>query len=237
MTSPPASLKPSEVCSERTRTRWGLWRKQSVWLPTFRGGLLLVLSGVILGVAFLRVLHPFFAITDRVPATLLVVEGWGADYMMETAARETSSGGYQHVITTGGPLERIPALPGMTNYAQVAFEALKGLGVPTHQLIAVPSLERYRNRTFGSALALRNYARTHGLPLTSVNVLTLDVHARRSRLCFQRALGPEVQVGIIALEPREYDPDRWWRFSEGVKSMISELIAYPYAWLSLDYGG
>jgi hypothetical protein len=49
-------------------------------------------------------------------------------------------------------------------------------------------------------------------------------------------LGREVQVGVIAVEPREYDPKRWWRYSEGVKSMISELIALPYAWLSLDYG-
>jgi hypothetical protein len=34
---------------------------------------------------------------------------------------------------------------------------------------------------------------------------------------------------VIAVEDREYDPARWWRYSEGVKEVISEGAGYLYA--------
>lgn len=213
-----------------------LWKERTIRLPTLQGCLLLAVLLLGTGYGLLRTLHPFFAVTDRLPAPHLVVEGWGADFLMEQAAAEATNGGYRHIFVTGGPMQRSADLPGYDSFAEVGYGALKRLGVPPHQLTAVPSWERYRNRTYSAAVALREYARTNGIELKVVNVLTLDVHSRRSRLAFQRALGRDVQVGVIAIGPREYDPKRWWRYSEGVKSMISELIALPYAWLSLDYG-
>jgi hypothetical protein len=59
-------------------------------------------------------------------------------------------------------------------------------------------------------------------------VLTEDVHARRSQLLFAKALGPEISVGIIAVPNPDYDARRWWRYSEGVKDVISETAAYLY---------
>ena len=213
-----------------------LWKERTVRLPTVQGCLLLGTLLLGTGFLFVRNVHPFLALTDRIEAPNLVVEGWGADFMMEEAAAEATNGGYRHIFVTGGPMARSADLPGYTSFADVGYGALKRLGVPTNQLTSVPSLERYRHRTYSAAVALREYARTNGIELKAVNVLTLDVHSRRSRLAFQRALGREVQVGVIAVEPREYEPKCWWRYSEGVKSMISELIALPYAWLSLDYG-
>jgi hypothetical protein len=61
------------------------------------------------------------------------------------------------------------------------------------------------------------------------NVLTEDVHARRTRLLFQEAFGRDVKVGIIALPDPDYDPKRWWRYSEGVREVLGEGIAYLYA--------
>ena len=34
---------------------------------------------------------------------------------------------------------------------------------------------------------------------------------------------------LISIQNREYDPDRWWESSEGVKETISEALAYCYA--------
>ena len=59
--------------------------------------------------------------------------------------------------------------------------------------------------------------------------MTEGPHARRSRLLFQRALGPQTAVGIIAIQPRDYQPTRWWRYSSGVRNVTSEFIAYFYA--------
>ena len=62
-----------------------------------------------------------------------------------------------------------------------------------------------------------------------INVVTEDVHARRTRLLFQEALGPDVKVGIIAVPSPEYEARHWWRYSEGVREVIGESIAYVYA--------
>ena len=48
-------------------------------------------------------------------------------------------------------------------------------------------------------------------------------------MLFQRALGREVSVGIIACVDVSYDAKRWWASSEGIRVTLSELFAYPYS--------
>jgi len=67
-----------------------------------------------------------------------------------------------------------------------------------------------------------------GLNEASIDVVSLGVHARRSWLLFEKVFS-SVDVGIIAIRPNSYDTSRWWLFSEGVRSVISESIAYLYA--------
>ena len=40
--------------------------------------------------------------------------------------------------------------------------------------------------------------------------------------------GADVKVGIIAARDPDYDPARWWRYSEGVRDVMGEVIAYLY---------
>ena len=49
------------------------------------------------------------------------------------------------------------------------------------------------------------------------------------RLLFQKALGDGIKVGIIAVPNPDYDPKYWWRYSDGVREVIGESIAYIYA--------
>ena len=42
------------------------------------------------------------------------------------------------------------------------------------------------------------------------------------------ALGANVAVGVISVPDRGYDPNRWWRYSQGVKTVINEVIGYIY---------
>jgi hypothetical protein len=41
-------------------------------------------------------------------------------------------------------------------------------------------------------------------------------------------LGDKFEVGIISVPNTEYDAAHWWRYSEGVKEIISEGAAYLY---------
>lgn len=215
----PAHLSACPRCRRR-------FRRQIAWLLFWGLG--------VIGVAV--TIHPFLAVSHRVPATVLVVEGWLPDYAIEAGMAEFKAGGYQHIYTTGGPLEKGGLLAAYGSHAGVGAGVLLSLGQPTNQVTAVASGIRYRNRTLASAQALRDYFVAQGIPAPSFNIVTLGSHARRTQLCFQRAFGREAKVGIIAIENLEYEPGRWWAYSEGVKSVLAECLGLAYAWCTIDYG-
>ncbi len=41
--------------------------------------------------------------------------------------------------------------------------------------------------------------------------------------CFQKAFGKDINVGIISVRNPDYDPKHWWRYSEGVREITSEI--------------
>jgi len=205
------------------KERWGLsWR-----------GWLIVFAGVLLTFSlFLFRIYPFLAVTHRVDTNVLAVEGWIHEYAILIAVKEFQSNHYQRVFTTGGPGEGTGGyINDYNTSASVGAELLKSAGVPPESVQMVPSRVMDRDRTYGSAIALRNWFREHDMPVRSINVVTEDLHARRTQLLFARALGKRVAVGIIAVPNPDYDARRWWHYSEGVKDVVSETVAYLYAGL------
>jgi hypothetical protein len=61
-----------------------------------------------------------------------------------------------------------------------------------------------------------------------VDVFSAGPHARRSRLLYQMALGPGVQVGVLAARPAGFDPDVWWRTSTGVEQMVFQGLGFVW---------
>ena len=214
---------------EPPRAVWGLLDRKERWSLSWRGWLVLA-STLLLFAAFLfRNVYPFLATTHRVDAEVLVVEGWVHEYAIRAAVEEFRSKSYQRVFTTGGPVEGAGGyIDDYQTEASVGAELLTKNGLPLEAVAVVPSRVMNRDRTYGSAIALRNWFHEQNLVVRSLNVLTEDVHARRSRLLFQKALGKDIKVGIIALPNPDYDWRHWWRYSAGVKEVSSETIAYLY---------
>jgi hypothetical protein len=213
-----------------------LFHRRSLCLPTWRGWLLVLVVVVGVTVGLGRVVYPFLALTKPVGGDVLVIEGWLSDHALEMGAAAFLEGGYHKVYVTGGPIEKATHLSGFESYAASGAAVLLASGLSPEVVVAVPSSRPYRNRTYEAALALRDHAAIHGVELTALDVVTLGPHARRSRLCFRRAFGGDARIGVIAVSSRDYDESRWWRYSEGVKAVVTELIALPYAWVGLDYG-
>jgi uncharacterized SAM-binding protein YcdF (DUF218 family) len=220
----------SLVSSQPRKKLWGIVTRRERWGLSWRG---YVVIGIVLALgaaAFLFGVHTFFSITEPVEARLLAVEGWVDAYAIAAAAREFQAKSYERVFTTGGPVH---GMGGYTNdyntAASVGAGRLRAAGVPAHLVQMVPSRINHRDRTYSSALALRVWCDENKVPLTSINVLTEDVHARRTRLLFQKALGKDVRVGIIAVPNPDYDERHWWHYSEGVRAVLGECIAYVYA--------
>lgn len=208
---------------------WRLLRRREVTLPTWRGWLLILMLIAGLGMAVFRNLHGFLALNRPLPGGVLVVEGWLSDQAMQVATQEISRGNYTKLYVTGGPLEQGAFLSVYTNYAQLGAAILLKFGVATNALVAVPSRWVAQDRTFTSAAALRTWFRERQEIPDRITVLTCGAHARRSRLLFQQAFGQQVQVGVIAVPPDDFDPRRWWASSQGVRLVIGEALAYGYA--------
>ena len=151
-------------------------------------------------------------------------------HAINIAVAEFQAGHYEKVYATGGPtVGNGGYINDYNTSASVGAQCLVSAGIPASLVQMVPSHVSGRDRTYSSALALREYFRTNGLALKKFNILTEDVHARRTRLLFQAAFGSEAAVGIIAVPDPDYDPRHWWRYSEGVREILGETIAYLYA--------
>jgi uncharacterized SAM-binding protein YcdF (DUF218 family) len=200
------------------KERWGLsWR-----------GWLIVFAGVLLTFSlFLFRIYPFLAVTHRVDTNVLVVEGWIHEYANRAAVKEFRSNHYQQVFTTGGPVEGTGGyINDYNTAASVGADLLRKNGLSNESPQMVPSRVMDRDRTYGSAVVLRNWFREHNMPVRSINVVTEDVHARRTCFLFQKALGHNVAVGVIAVTNPDYDTSHWWRYSKGVKDVFAESVAY-----------
>ena len=208
----------------------GILRRKERWGLSWRGWLLVTSAGLAAAYfAFLNI-HPFLAVTHRVNTNVLVVEGAIQRYAIRAGAEEFKNGSYKRIFTTGGPENGSGGY--INDYytsASVAADSLKKFGIRDDLVQMVPSRVFARERTYSSAVALRDWFREHNTPVHSINVLTKDAHGRRTRLLYHKAFGKNVVVGVIAVSNPDYDPTQWWRYSDSAREVIGESVAYIYA--------
>jgi len=224
------SQSPSSAPRKPREKLWGLVQRRECWRLSLMGWA--VILAIVLGTGLLAFfkLPSFLAVTHRVDAKFLVVEGWVHEFTFAAAANEFKTGGYQRVFTTGGPIVGQGGYVSDSHtYASIGADQLVKQGIPKESVQMVPSRVMDRDRTYSSAVALRDWLRDQHIPAASINVLTEDSHARRTWLLFEKAFGSEVKVGIISIPNPDYAPKDWWRNSQGVREVIGESIAYLYA--------
>jgi hypothetical protein len=208
---------------------WGLFRRRECLVPTWRGWLALMLVCVALAIIAVREVSPFLNVTAPAPGGVLVVEGWMADYGLEATVTEFRRNHYDKVYVVGGPLDLGSPLIEYKTLAELSAATLLKLGLSTNEVQAVPAAWVRQDRTYTAAVTLKKWWRDHGLAPTIVNLMSGGPHARRSRLLFEKALGPGVKVGVISVPDRNYDPQHWWRSSPGFRIITGEALAYGYA--------
>lgn len=174
-------------------------------------------------------IHPFLAVTDINQKGYLVVEGWLPDYALEEAIQRFRDHPYEVILTTGVPLETGYHLSEYKDYAHLAKESLIAIaGDPSLPVIAVPTPHVERNRTYATAVKVREWFQAEDIDVRTLDVVTVGVHARRSRLLYQLVFGNEVSVGVWSVADADYEAGRWWAGSEGVKQTLTEFIGYCY---------
>jgi hypothetical protein len=119
--------------------------------------------------------------------------------------------------------------PAWPTYAHLAAAYLTRLGMPAGRITVVPAWGEPDSRTWANAATFGAFARQQGY--TSVDLLALGVHARRSRALMRRGCGDGITVGVIALEDPRCPSHGWWRHWKGWFYVLKEVVgsSEPYA--------
>jgi len=209
---------------------WGLVRYRRVPCPTWKGSILILIAFIGLSYAGSVWMYRFLSLDDPRGEGILVVEGWLPDAAVRQAYERFRHGRYSGLVTTGVPIEIGSYLTDHHSTAEVAAATLRMLGVGADSVVSAPARgDIVRDRTLASALAFGEWLRSAQPLARSVDIVTMDLHARRTRMLFQRVLGDSVAVGVIAIPEARYGSDSWWQTSEGMKTFLSEAVGYLYA--------
>lgn len=206
-----------------------------ITLPTLWGWLVITILMTLLIYTIFQYLGGFLAKNQPVQSQYLIVEGWLGEPALLDAKTIFEQGQYQLLITSGGP-DKHQIRPDYPSYAEAAAIFLIKQGLNGKRVKAVPAPDSAQDRTYLSAVKVRNWLQQQGIQPTSLNVVSYGVHARRSQQLYQQAFGDTVDIGIIALSPTPYSLQHWWRSSDGVKSVLAEIIGLTYAFCCFHPG-
>ena len=212
-----------------------LFHRRHVWLPTVWGAVLGLVALAAIAVALIANAPGYLAVTEPARgangkgARVLIVEGWMDDRELDQAVAVFRRGHYERIVTTGGPIETWVGLPvPWKDYAERGARYLAAHGLADATIDAVPAPASAQDRTFLSAVVVRDWAARRQVRLDAVDLLSVGVHARRSRMMFRAAFGPGVEVGVIAARPTFHDTQRWWKTSGGAKVVLGESISLAW---------
>jgi hypothetical protein len=206
-----------------------LIKQKTCTVPTFVGWLLIFILICVAFCILINSVHPFLSLNKPIEAKVLAFEGWLPDYAVAMAMNEFKKSNYSKLITTGGPLEQGEYLSEYTTFAQLSAATFKKLGLDSNVIVAVPTPEVGKNRTYAAACDVKRWMDTSELSIHSINLVSQGAHCRRSWLLYQRAFGEKIKVGIICSPDKSYDAKKWWMSSKGFRAVTDEIIAYAYA--------
>ena len=118
------------------------------------------------------------------------------------------------------------------SYAELARNRLVALGIDSSVIIPVPGKRVHINRTLSSAIALRNRLKKPDIKITGLNIITLGIHARRTKMTYTKILkNQSFAVGVLSL------PDHMLRCSNKYRffMILRETFAIIYYWCMLFF--
>lgn len=172
-------------------------------------------------------IYSYLSPVKPVDTKVLVVEGWINDFAIEKVYTLFLKDHYELIITTGGPLEIGYLSTHYISAADMAKKTLIGLGMDSTKIISVPRKEVVADRTLQSAIVLKDWFTEQKSEIENFNLVSLGAHSKRSWLLFQEAM-PEKEIGIIAIQDPRFDKEKWWKTSQGSRTVLTEAIGYFY---------
>ena len=209
--------------------------KRKVVLNTVTCWIAIGLTSFIVGTWGMARLVPFLACNDPVDAEILIIEGWLAPAYMPTVLEEFRKGKYHHLFVVGNCQPSGQEQNALCD-TKSAVQILTQLGLEPSLVTAVTVRPTRFHKTWSYALALREHIVSSGYKVKTANVLSLWVHARKSLVVFQKGLGQEIRVGVIAARHQEFATEHWWLSPRGIYAVVKNGVAYLDALFLTGWG-
>ncbi|MCK4352397.1 YdcF family protein [candidate division WOR-3 bacterium] len=193
-------------------------------------GFLLCLLSIIIILAALSCIYFFhiysFLSYEKIFKTdTVVVEGWISNSEMRQSANNILSNNVKRVIVPGDKAELALIHYPVNNYADIGRLRLIDCGVNEEKIITCP-FETKRNRTLNAAVYVKKIIQKKGIK--SFIIFTEDVHARKTYVSYKKVFGNKYKIGVMPIPNDVFDNKNWYKSSEGMKTVITESIAYIY---------
>ena len=208
--------------------RLRLLQRRTVWCPTWLGSFCVALILAVPAFWWCSYGETFLSLTERRPAEVLVVEGWIGRDGVRAAATEFVEHDYRYVVAAGSVTTAERWKEGGWSYAEGAEHELIRSGVPADRTIVASARNTERQRTFESAVAVRQALQAKDIHPKALDVFTWGPHARRSRLVFAKVESPDTKVGVVSWAPASYETVAWWGSSDRAKELLTETAGYFY---------
>ncbi len=190
-------------------------------------GWLMVCFGItILIWIWANTIHDFLAQNKPINTQILVIEGYVPDSVLDTIVRQFKD--TPLIVCAGLPLIKGNMCSNYDNYADYNAAVLKSKGIDSLHILSAPSKATDKERTYTTALAVKNKLKGKGYMGGNLNIICSGTHGRRSGLLYRKALKPEWNVGVISFTDNLYDHNAWWHTSEGAREVVYEMFAYLY---------
>ena len=194
---------------------------------TLIGWLLVMFACVSLFYIWMVTIHDFLMVNKPVKTHILSIEGYMLDSILDSIAGTGLKQDSLVFICAGFPVDKGFMCPGYSNQAFYNADILKSKGVDSLRVIPAPANPTNTDRTYTSALAVKEKLESMGYASGKINVICCGTHARRSWLLYRKAFKPNWEVGVISYTDSLYG-EAWWHSSEGARAVVYEMFAYLY---------
>lgn len=192
--------------------------------------IILLIAILVLSLTIFYNIHSFLSPHKPIKdARILVIDAWLSDREFNNAVEVFKAGNYARVIVPGSMMDRSLFFPGMKGSGDVASVILMYKGIPPDKITPLLVKHVRKDRTYQAALTTQKWLKENKISPSAINLFTSCTHSRRSWMLYKKAFKNDREVGIIPARPVGYDAKKWWKSSNGFRTVLDEAIAYLYA--------
>ena len=123
-----------------------------------------------------------------------------------------------------------PVWPLPATLSETGKNQLMDEGLNPQRIMTVPIQPTSKMRTLQAAISLKHYLLKEYPSIKKLNILTGNLHARRSWECYQYVFqDTDIEVGVKRFTYLDYSLQEWWTNPEAKENLITQLKKY-FGW-------